>query len=137
MPFVACTLPSSLCGFRHCHPYLHPFTHLENAFYTCTNIVVSCSSYPCRFYRKLTLEIIIATSLGHYIDIQNGEANALVKAACDTINFAEVEKFPSVPELLLIFCKFEVPVYLLSTKCVRTVGATYFMIPFPLQLTSL
>jgi len=129
----------------HCHqfvwflalPSLHPLTHLENVFHGCANVVVSCSSYPCRLYRNLTLEIIIATALGHYIDIQNGEADALVEAACDTIAFLEVEKFPSVPELLLIFCKFEVPVYLLSTKCVRTLGATYFMMPFPLQLTSL
>ena len=102
-------------------PSLHPPPLLENVFHTCTNVGVSCSSYPCRLYRKLTLEITIATAFGHYIDIQNGEANALVEAACVTIAFLEVEIFPSVPELLLIFCKFEVPVYLLSTKCVRTV----------------
>ena len=55
------------------------------------------------------MEIRIATSLGHYIDIQNGEANALVEAACDTFNFMEVEQFPSISDLLLIFGKFEVP----------------------------
>ena len=87
------------------------------------------------------MEITIATSLGHYIDIQNGEANALVEAACDTLNFMEVEQFPSISDLLLIFCKFEVPVKvsLFTKKCVRTLGAAYFIIdwPFPLQLTSL
>ena len=56
------------------------------------------------------MEITIATALGHYTDIQNGEANALVEAACDIFNFMEVEQFPSISDLLLIFCKFEVPV---------------------------
>ena len=68
--------------------------------------MVSCSFYPCRVYRKFR----IATSLGHYIDIQNGEANALVEAACDTFNFMEVEQFPSISELLL---KFEVQLNIL------------------------
>ena len=72
------------------------------------------------------MEITIATSLGHYIDIQNGEANALVEAAHDTFNFMEVEQFPSIQELLVIFCKFEalVNVYLFSTEFIRTLGVT-------------
>ena len=86
------------------------------------------------------MEIIIATALGHYIDIQNGEANALVAAACNTFNFLEVEKFPSIPELLLIFCKFEVPVRILLFilviyKVCKNSWSNEF--PFPLQLTSL
>ena len=81
-------------------------------------------------YRNLSLEILIAAALGHYIDIQNGEANPLVEAACETFNFMGVEKFPSTPEILLIFCKFKVPVeyHWLSANCVRTFGATYFII---------
>ena len=74
------------------------------------------------------MEITIATSLGHYIDVQNGEANALVKAACDTFASMEFDAFPGIQEFFLILCKFEVPVviivYLISTKCVRTIDAT-------------
>ena len=59
-------------------------------------------------YEKFALEITIATSLGHYIDIQNGEADPLVEAANETHEFMRVDKFLGIPELSLIICKFEV-----------------------------
>ena len=56
------------------------------------------------------MEVTLAASLGHYIDIQNGEANAIVEAARDGLDFMEVDAFPGIQEILLILCKFEVPV---------------------------
>ena len=60
-----------------------------------------------RLYGKFSLEITLATSLGHYIDVLNGEANRLVEAANETINFMRVDKVLGIPELSLIFFKFE------------------------------
>ena len=72
-----------------------------------------------RLYEKFSLEIIIATSLGHYIDVLNGEANPLIDAANEIFNFMRVDKVLGIPELSLIICKFEVlvdiTVYQLST----------------------
>ena len=67
------------------------FTHVYVCFY--------------RLYLKFTMETLLATAFGRYIDVQNGEANTVLDAAIEVIKFLQEHKSIGIPEISLILCK--------------------------------
>ena len=71
------------------------------------NDIFSTHTCVCfyRLYLKFTLETLLATSFGRCIDVQNGEANSVLDAAVEVIDFLKGDTSIGITEISLILCK--------------------------------
>ena len=74
--------------------------------------------YICRVYGLFTLETLIATAFGRYVDLQRGEADQLTEAAAEFFRATLEESSFSPDALLVLLCKCLNGVYVCVHVCV-------------------
>ena len=62
--------------------------------------------YPCREYGYFTMESLIATAFGRYVNLQRGEADKITKEAKEVFKSTQEESVISPQVILACLCTF-------------------------------